>query len=442
MEKIAATKVPFGAKNEILDPKSPTSAYVCGMELNGQLLTALLLVAIIGQCCFAILHLSILDVKKNRWAIIFFLGFGLHSIGVLLRDRILDVANMPLFSPASLLLLPPTVYLYARQILGQSATRSWLHFLPFFFYFFGFWCIGVPTHPDLPSDEALPPPQPGLGFGLILHSFAIITVLQAAWYYFSTFKMVWQNKKKSQNWFSHQSLQTSLNWILWIVVLLVVGFIFARIAHSGHTWKGYVGPIPIWPLHFFTFLVTSIFALLAYRQPVLYPQNADNAQAPAEENSEIAAPIQETEEKAILPTVQPQTINLPTNKKERKVELPTNRLSDEEMEDAQERLENYMVSYQPYLHPKLKISELAKELELSSHQLSYFINQRYEVNFFHFINKYRIEYAVELLKSSEAEQYTIEAIGKMSGFNSKSTFNQRFKEVVGMSPGKFRKTLD
>ena len=85
--------------------------------------------------------------------------------------------------------------------------------------------------------------------------------------------------------------------------------------------------------------------------------------------------------------------------------------------------------------------ELAKELKIPRYIFSHLINQHYQVNFFHFINQYRIDYAKGLLQSKEYEHYTLETIGEMSGFNSKSTFNARFKEFVGKSPTAFKKEM-
>ena len=55
-----------------------------------------------------------------------------------------------------------------------------------------------------------------------------------------------------------------------------------------------------------------------------------------------------------------------------------------------------------------------------------------------YINHFRINSAKELLKNAEYEHYTIEAIGGMSGFKSKSAFNSAFKKITGYTPSEYK----
>lgn len=73
---------------------------------------------------------------------------------------------------------------------------------------------------------------------------------------------------------------------------------------------------------------------------------------------------------------------------------------------------------------------------MSSHELSKLINENLNSNFTEFINKYRIEEAKQLIVTNS--NYTIEAIGNSSGFNSKSAFYKAFKAYAGTTPAKFK----
>lgn len=103
------------------------------------------------------------------------------------------------------------------------------------------------------------------------------------------------------------------------------------------------------------------------------------------------------------------------------------------------KLENYITSQEIYLNPSLTIFELAKGLELTSHELSLFLNKYLKKNFFDYINEFRINRAKSILKNPEKRHLTILEILYEVGFNSKSSFNTAFKKYVGTTPTEYRK---
>lgn len=91
-----------------------------------------------------------------------------------------------------------------------------------------------------------------------------------------------------------------------------------------------------------------------------------------------------------------------------------------------------------FLNPNLTLDETAKELKISKHLLSQYLNERLGKSFTYFINEYRIEKAKELLQSQT--NYTIEGLGYDSGFNSKSSFFATFKKITGKTPSEYQKS--
>jgi AraC-like DNA-binding protein len=67
------------------------------------------------------------------------------------------------------------------------------------------------------------------------------------------------------------------------------------------------------------------------------------------------------------------------------------RLSQAESDRYADRLKKYMKSSQPHLNPELTLAQLAAGLGISGHVLSQVINEKFGVNFFDFINDYRVE---------------------------------------------------
>lgn len=92
----------------------------------------------------------------------------------------------------------------------------------------------------------------------------------------------------------------------------------------------------------------------------------------------------------------------------------------------------------PHLNNKLTLDKFSKNLSSNSKYISNVLNTEFNQNFATFINLHRIDEAKNLLKKEVNEQYTIEAIAKMSGFNSKSAFNNAFKQFEKMTPTEFK----
>jgi AraC-like DNA-binding protein len=98
-------------------------------------------------------------------------------------------------------------------------------------------------------------------------------------------------------------------------------------------------------------------------------------------------------------------------------------------------LQNHFRDNKPFLRAGYKISELSGELDIPGYQLSIFINQEYGKNFNELINDQRVNYLEELLQSNpDHSQYTLEALGNMAGFNSRSAFIAAVKKKTGKPP--------
>lgn len=91
-----------------------------------------------------------------------------------------------------------------------------------------------------------------------------------------------------------------------------------------------------------------------------------------------------------------------------------------------------------FLQKDITLQSLAAELDMPGHHLSQIINEKLDKNFFDLINFYRIEESKKLLKDSNYDHYSLEAIGKEAGFKAKSTFNTVFKKFTEMTPSEYR----
>jgi AraC-like DNA-binding protein len=117
------------------------------------------------------------------------------------------------------------------------------------------------------------------------------------------------------------------------------------------------------------------------------------------------------------------------------------RLSDQEAQQYAGKLTDYMKSAKPYLNPDLSLPQLATELNISIHYLSQVINEQFNLNFFDFVNGYRVDAFKEIVNDPEFRNFSLLGIAFECGFNSKSAFNRIFKQTSGMTPSQFRKTV-
>jgi AraC-like DNA-binding protein len=126
------------------------------------------------------------------------------------------------------------------------------------------------------------------------------------------------------------------------------------------------------------------------------------------------------------------------------LEITISNETDQEVTDREtilrlkEKLLTYMEANKPFLNPELTLIDLAKQIAISRNQLSQVINTGVGDNFYNFINKFRVEEVKELIKKDTGKQFTILSLANDAGFNSKSSFNNIFKKMTGLTPSEYR----
>lgn len=115
------------------------------------------------------------------------------------------------------------------------------------------------------------------------------------------------------------------------------------------------------------------------------------------------------------------------------------RLSQSDLEQLERKLKELMEQKKPYLNARLLKAELAEMLEVSSPEVARLLNERIGMNFFEYVNYYRVKEFVELAKSEKYKNLTLFGLAQEAGFNSKTTFNKSFKSLMGESPSDYFK---
>ncbi len=101
------------------------------------------------------------------------------------------------------------------------------------------------------------------------------------------------------------------------------------------------------------------------------------------------------------------------------------------------RLDDLMIVDKVYCDEDLTLKRLADMLSISPHQLSEFLNKHLNISFNYYINRHRVDEAVNLLQTQR--ERSISSICYSVGFNSKSAFYEAFAKFIGMSPARYRK---
>lgn len=105
------------------------------------------------------------------------------------------------------------------------------------------------------------------------------------------------------------------------------------------------------------------------------------------------------------------------------------------------RMEQIIMERQLFLNPRLNRDDLLRIAGINKNDFGTLIqNHAGASNLNNYLNRLRVEYSVRLIK--ENKNYSIEAIAREAGFNSRATFYRAFYKQFGMTPTEYISTLD
>lgn len=326
----------------------------------------------------------------------FFLVFFLIVIGICLLDRIqffyrdfLNEHNFPhLYNTGDIfhLLYLPVFYYYIKSITTPDFKMrkiQLLHALPallvFINLFFNYYIKPANIKYSLLSEN-----MPFHNSFFQLQIFNWFHILQFGYLFFGFF-LVWRYKKKEKDYFSSTNKMQILT--IYIVLSFVLLVRFTNIFADHINYNIYIN------MDVFLSVYSTLIIVLGYLQPKIYLQHTNNQKSQTKN------------------TVNPLII---------------------------EEITQFVKVGKPYLDPDLTLNDLAEKLELSPRELSIILNSEFKLNFFSFVNKYRIKEAEQLLADKTNKKTILEILYQV-GYNNKSAFNRVFKEYTGFTPTEFRK---
>lgn len=390
----------------------------------------LMLFAVLQGILFIIAIPGIQDYnrKANRWLLIL---MGFVSIMILIRvmwthrEIAQTYPKMQLLPDFILLIYAPLFYFYLQKLLFQSeklVVRRAFHFIPAVFQFL----IYLPYFLMDTKIFRLKMVNQDVDLQIIFGAVGALSLIVNAYYWWLCYKAINVYKTQYQTRYSYEQSLHYLNTVLFIqaiclVLWLFTGFLFlfgGFIFSANGDIMGKSVDV-IW-LVFST--ITYFLGYYAIHQPEVFkvpqPENMFS-----EESSSVIEVISEKIRTKSTPSVSEQKDNSAREK-----------ILDEQISQQKTKIDEYLQKSRAYSNPNLSLNELAAKLKMPPHVLSKVINDGFGVNFFDFINGYRIEEFKKLVRDPRYKNQTFLAIAFEVGFNSKTAFNRSFKKMTNQTP--------
>lgn len=310
---------------------------------------------------------------------------------------------------ALLMLHGPFLYYYILSLISDKSRiliKDFLHLAPFLF--FNAYILIASFYPGLADKLNLEKLSPEFNPPFLFLFFLILTAMSGPVYFLLIIRLF---KKLDINIFNNfsSSAGIDLSWLRKLVLIFgIIWTILISVTVIHHVFH-------MFSMVFCTdglFLALSMFVILigyfGLKQKVLFSS---------------------------------EDLIIAENSGKPRAKYSGSRLSEEEEKVYAGKLIDHMISSKSYLNPDLSLPKLAGELEISSHYLSQVINEKFKLNFFDFINRYRVEAFKEKVADSRYTSYSLLGIAFECGFNSKSAFNRVFKQNTGLTPSQYSKSV-
>ncbi|BDD11954.1 hypothetical protein FUAX_43860 (plasmid) [Fulvitalea axinellae] len=242
----------------------------------------------------------------------------------------------------------------------------------------------------------------------------ILTLVFAyvVFYSFQTFKAINSNQKHLEDNYSIKSEEVQLRWLKYVAIVMFASqiWIFFSLAFSWYFNEnmGLYAGLRIAITTAGNVLLIYLLTYFGIKQPSLFSKYHHSLpeEAQKEEENAHAKLLNKTEAERYLA-----------------------------------QLKVYMERDKPHIRPNLSAVELAEYLGISRHHLTELLNEHHGLNFYTFVNQYRIEEVKRKFDDRAYDHLTLLAIAYDSGFNSKSAFNLTFKQSTGQTPSAYRKQI-
>jgi len=363
---------------------------------------------LLGLCVFAVITVtdSILYLGKFYYSVPYLIGIAF---------------------PVSLL-FPPLILGYIRSMLGVSPSRKfYLHFVPFVIC-----VVALVPFFILPNEVKLlfffeDVEHESISSVLVLPGLVLVflgSMVQFPLYFYLCkralkeqslqFKEVTSSEQLTQFTWLHVLLYFSL--IIWLLscVQILVGAAFG------------VTDLLVWWINFLIGITIYAFNYYALNQQTLL----NHLLPPSETTLPLADEVTDIDDEVA------NNVDDIDSDKTHSSKYQNSSLDGDISKIVLADIHQKVTGEQLYLDPLLSLPSVSDKIGHSTHHVSQAINQNMNVNFFDYINGFRVEHAKALLIRNK--QKNILDIALECGFNSKSAFYKAFKKATLTTPSNFR----
>ncbi|MEO9891715.1 AraC family transcriptional regulator [Aurantibacter sp.] len=289
-------------------------------------------------------------------------------------------------------LLFPIFFIYTQKIsiLSEKKNKIWLLYPGIAYFIFQLYIFLLPYETKLIIAEQswfITPKFIGLFYGWVV----------AIW----NLKFIENHKREVLNQYT-ETKNKELKWVKQFII-------FALIATVVYAFQFYLLPKNIYSRVFFLCIDLTIIYWLSFYG--IMQTNIHSVIAQDTNNKTTATPS------LVLKNQQ--------------------RVDYKELKTLVDRIENHLLETELYTESELTIVEVANLLDVHPRKVSTAINTIKKQNFNNYINRFRVEKAITVLQSKDAEHFSVEGIGNKVGFKSKSAFYSSFKKETGTTPTQY-----
>lgn len=336
----------------------------------------------------------------SRLIIILILIMVLYNLGYIIIRTDLKYYIPQLYGLqwGSLFLFGPLFYFYAKTVIDSSfhwKKKYWLHFLPYFI----FQTYNIPTL-IIENNDWVDFINIFLAGNLPIIVFAKVMYTAQDLHLFVYLLLAIRWIQAAQSNFGNAqyiiSLSSRIKWLKELVFCFSLFFVTTMSLYIFVLINGKYNPVTN---YIFTFATSVIIYLIAYKLVL---------------NPELIVPDFNKKYRAYMQFV------------------------GEDGDRYLQKLKSIMTESKLYTNPELKLSLLAEQIGLPSHQVSKLINEKCGKSFTDFVNEYRVQAFISRINNADFKSYSIYGIALEVGFNSKSSFNTAFKKITGKNPSDFK----
>lgn len=330
-------------------------------------------------------------------------------------EMIIVLINTNLVELYTLKVLPftygPLMFLYAKTMTQDKPIFNiqylW-HFLPFVLFL-----VVSLIFLDKPVMEGTK------GF-LIIDRFISLRIIYGISFFisitaysFATFVVIHRHQRNLKSMLSYSSARVTLQWLVGLSVIFYISYVMMFLFGAVDILLNFM-PFDPYEISFIGLtLFTFLYGFFGFKQPGIFEEIVGHMDDNG--NNHNNSGHRESNGKKYL----------------------RSGLKEKDIDKIRQTILEYMEKEKPYLNRELTISDMASDLGISRHFITEVINTHMGKNFYFLINEYRVEEVKRRLVDPRYRNLTILAIAYDSGFNSKSAFNQIFKELTGKTPSQY-----